>query len=164
MGAPSRRQPFLQVFQYASVIEILTDHAKGHPLRKTQMDGSPIAPQNKRKLQMCRWDSSTPGCNTSMPSMPTKSSCNSPPSLKRMMSPPPGCSLHNVLKPVRRDSFDSLDQHLDDICGLKTEKNMSTADLLATVLGDLDLLDEENESSVYEKLFETPAPHQPSVC
>lgn len=164
MGAPSRTQPFLQVFQDASVIEILTDHAKGHPLRKTQMDGSPIAPQNKRKLQMCRWDSSAPGCNTSMPSMPTKSSCNSPPSLKRMMSPPPGCSLHNVLKPVRRDSFDSLDQHLDDICGLKTEKNMSTADLLATVLGDLDLLDEENESSVYEKLFETPAPHQPSVC
>lgn len=61
-----------------------------------------------------------------------------------MLSHPPPATLQNVLKPVRRLSFD---EHLDNICGVSSAtKNMSTVDLLSSVLDNLDLLDDGDDS------------------
>lgn len=147
MGAPS----FIDLFQGAT-FELVCDNPKGHQsessplsLHKRTQDNSTFAYTSpvagpKKKLQLCRWDSSPSGGKSS-PSMPHKPNRrDAPPSLKRMLSPPPSCTLHNVLKPVRRLSFE---KKLDDICGANTTKNMSTADILSSVLSNLDLLDEE---------------------
>ena len=149
MGAPA----FFDLFQVAT-FELVVDNPKGHQsdfapsIRKrndnahtsSSSSSSPVSGP-KKKLQLCRWDSSSAECNSS-PTMPLKPGRDSPPSLKRMLSPPPACTLHNVLKPVRRLSFE---KQLDDICGANTTKSMSTADILNSVLSHLDLLDDDDD-------------------
>ena len=143
---------FIDVFQGSNVLELVCDNPKGHlsdfapSIRKRNSSGSisPVAAP-KKKLQHCRWDSSSSsGCN-STPVKPAKTCYDSPPSLKRMISPPPSCLLQNVLKPVRRRS---LENQLDAICGTRSDKNMTTAEILSSVLNELDLLDEEDSMSV----------------
>ena len=173
MGAPT----FIDLFEGTS-IELVCDNPKGHQsdfapsVRKRKDDVYYTSPNSgaKKKLQICRWDSSSAGSKSS-PTMPTKpSNRDTPPSLKRMLSPPPACTLHNVLKPVRRLSFE---KKLDDICGAGTTKNMSTADILSSVLSNLDLFDEEDADDDLFALTPGPSstrcwvkrgqPHRPAI-
>lgn len=151
MGAP-----IIADILHGSSFQLVCDNPKGHQsdfapsIRKrssSAIRSSPVAGP-KKKLQLCRWDAA-PALkgNNAMPVKPIKkpsSSHDSPPSLKRLMSPPPA-SLKNVLKPVRRLSFE---KKLDEICGVDPDtKNMTTADLLSSVLNNLDLLDDDDETN-----------------
>mmetsp|Transcript_10222 Transcript_10222/g.19618 ORF Transcript_10222/g.19618 Transcript_10222/m.19618 type:complete len:171 (+) Transcript_10222:68-580(+) len=147
-----------------STFELICDHAKGHQsdfaptfVRKrnaASIRSSPV-PGPKKKLQLSRWDACSSnqkgGSINQMPVKPIKPSSfsDSPPSLKRLISPPPSsvASLQNVLKPVRRMSFE---KKLDELCGVSSSTKMTTSDLLASVLNNLDLLDEETSDAMFE--------------
>jgi hypothetical protein len=139
---------FFQGFE-GSPFKVVSDQAKGHhsdfaPSTMRRQNGSsylsPVAP--KKKLHLSRWDAS-PSSNS--PVNPMKRSAlpaDMPPVLKRLVSPPPKYTLQDVLKkPVRRPSFEN---RLGSICCVNSSKGMSTADLLSSVLSDLNLTEDDS--------------------
>lgn len=155
MGAPC----LADLFQ-ASSFALVCDSARGHksnhapsaPRRKR--DGSPSRSNRKaiKTTTSCapknRWGTSSSLCSNNSPVMPQKPKVgDAPPSLKRLCRPP--CTLQNALKPVRRQSIDSV----ADLCSrssLAESSNgsagdMKTVDFLAKVLNNLTLLDDAED-------------------
>jgi hypothetical protein len=136
---------FFQFFEgasFGSSFELVGDHAKGHqsdfvpPTMRRQRSSylSPVS--SKHKLQLSRWDSSS--CPNS-PVKPMKRSAlqvDKAPVFKCLINPPPKDTLRDVLKkPVRRLSFE---YKLDSICGVNSMMGMTTADVLSSVLNNLE--------------------------
>ena len=129
----------------ASEFELVADTPKGHTSKfapsttRRTSQGSPSrrnAPPQRPPLS--RWDSSS-SCRDSLVK-PQKPKVDSPPSLKRMMSPPPPCTLRNVLKPVRRSSIDFQNK------AIFLDKPLDTSAFLSDVLENFALLTERADA------------------
>ena len=140
--------PHFKSLLQASKFEVVSDTPKGHTskfapaTRRRQRDGSPSRnPKPSQQPPLSRWDSSS-SCRNS-PIKPQKPKVETPPSVKRMYCPtPPHCTLHNVLKPVRRSSMD-IGTGLDN---LYSDNNaMDTSALLNNVLENFSLFKEDCE-------------------
>ena len=136
----------------ASKFELVADTPKGHTSKfapsnlRRKRDGSPsrhskTSSQQHHQARLSRWDASSTSHNS--PTKPQKPSVDTPPSLKRICRASLPCSLHNVLKPVRRNSMDTSGVSRD-IC---TPKSLNTAAILSNVLENFSLLTDDTSDA-----------------